>query len=168
MNLTEEEKQSKIMELSNLISQYDSGVRETLNKDSYSLWVKIVAMLKQAEISAELYEDFILNPTHYLIQNGEIILNENWEQEEIQAEQERIAKLRITKRDFYLYVLKPFEISYAQLLQIIGTDEELQAAWDLCAYVYRGDEYLNSFLFGHIPDLTEDYLTQVFEEHNVA
>lgn len=90
--ITEEKKQGKILELTNLISQYDSGERESLNAEEYDSWVLISSMLKKASISEVFYEDFLKFPTHYKIIDGEIIFNDNWEEEELKAKEDAFNK----------------------------------------------------------------------------
>lgn len=166
--VTMETKQSKILELSNLISQYDNGERENINSSEYPQWQVISDMLKRAEISEDIYSDFLQNPTHYNVIDNEIVYNENWQAEAEQKEQERIAMLHITKQDFFEYVVKPHGISYPQLLQIVNSDEDLAASWDLCNHVYRGNEKLNQYIFHQIPNITEEQLTAIFEQHGVS
>lgn len=165
--LTTEKKQAKLFELANLIMQYDNGETENINIDEYPTWIKISTMLKDADIEESIYDDFLLNPSHYKISNSMIVYNENWENEELVAEQKRIAMLHITKYDFFKYICKPNNISYEQLTQLINSNEDLAAAWNLCSYVYRGDQTLNNYIFTNIENLTEETLTQIFEEHAV-
>lgn len=97
----------------------------------------------------------------YFVKNGKFEKQNKKELEEA----ERIAKLHITKLDFFEYVLKPFGFTYAQLQEILHANDDLNAAWQLCNHVYRGNEALNNCIFTHIPELTEEQLTQIFEEH---
>ncbi len=166
--ITQEEKQSKINELSNLIAQYDNGERENLNAEEYSNWVKIVDMLRHSDIDENIYEDFLIYPTHYKVIDNVIFYNENWAKEEEDAENLRIAKLHMTKYDFFKHILQPNGITYPMLLQVLQTSEEMSAAWDLCQYVYRGDETLNRFIFSQIPNLTPAELTAIFEQYGVT
>lgn len=166
--VTMEVKQSKILELSNLISQYDNGERENINVNEYSDWGKIVELLKSADIDESIYDDFLVNPTHYKNINAAILYNENWQQEEIEKEQLRIAKLHMTKLDFFKYVLKPNGITYTMLQELLHTDENLNATWQLCNHVYRGDETLNSFIFAKLPTLMPEQLTAIFEQYGVS
>lgn len=163
--VTMETKQSKILELANLILQYDNGERENINAWEYPQWQTISEMLKRANIDESIYSDFLANPTHYKVIENQIVYNNNWEAEAEQKEKERIAMLHITKLDFYEYVLKPFGFSYAQLLQVISSDEDLAATFDLCNHVYRGNEKLNQYIFSQIPSMTEEKLTEIFEAH---
>lgn len=80
--LSNDIKQSKLCELANLIMQYNNGETQNINVDEYEKWVLISGMLNHAEIEENLFDDFLLNPTHYFIEDSEIVLNENWKQDE--------------------------------------------------------------------------------------
>lgn len=164
MNKTEifeEKKNSKLCELGNLISQYNSGVRETLNADEYPQWVMIYEMLKSADINEEIFDDFISAPEKYKVANGEIVFNANWEADLKQKEEERIAKLHITKRDFYYNFCKPADISYETLVAKI-TELGMQADWELCNHVYYG--IIKDFLTALPLKKTDAEIIALFEE----
>lgn len=93
-----------------------------------------------------------------------------WEQKEEaeeaqrQAELERIGKLKMTKYDFYKYVLQPNRITYTQLEQALATNTEAKTAWNLCNHVFRGDTTLNTYIKTVIPTITDEILTEIFIE----
>lgn len=89
-------------------------------------------------------------------------------EEEIQArldelEQRRIAMLNMTKYDFYKKVCVPNGISYSQLMELVNSSEETMAAWNLCERLYRGDTILIGAIHQFLPNLTDEQLTQIFE-----
>lgn len=90
--ITEEVKQGKILELANLISQYNSGERESINADEFNNWELISSMLKKANINEDIYEDFLVNPTHYVIEDQAIIFNKNWKDDELKAKEKAFNK----------------------------------------------------------------------------
>lgn len=90
--ITEDKKQSKISELNNLIYQYENRQRENINIEEYDTWKLIVNMLEKAYIEEVIYDDFLLYPTHYKIENAEIVFNENWVEEEIRTKEEAFDK----------------------------------------------------------------------------
>lgn len=102
---------------------------------------------------------------YYLIDNGELILNPNYEKEEEEKEKQRIAMLHMTKYDFYKYICQPNNITYPQLVQLVNSNENTAAAWNLCAYVYRGDELLIAAIKMYLPSMTDEQLTEIFEEY---
>lgn len=97
------------------------------------------------------------------------------QQTEEQKEIERKSKLKMTKRDFFLYVLQPYEITYAALLDLLNTNDTLKACYDGCNYIYRYDEMLLANIKTMLETLCgqtfdEDelnaHLDEIFEEHN--
>lgn len=88
-------------------------------------------------------------------------LNPKFEEEKELAEQERIAKLHITKRDFYYAFCKPIGITYEQLETKIA-ELGMDADWDYCNHVYYGviKPFLNALPLGK----TEAEIVKVFEE----
>jgi len=81
------------------------------------------------------------------------------------SKQERIAKLFMTRYDFYKYVVAPNGITYDELEEIINTNSDMKAAWNLCGNVYRGDEILCSNIKNFIPTMTDELLTTLFEQY---
>lgn len=103
------------------------------------------------EVSVD-YDDFTQNTGKYIFSDGTIIKNPNWEKEQEEKEKERIARLNMTKLDFSNY-LKELGVTYAQLKELLATDEEAQRQWELCERVYRFNPLLDSFAkkFGITP-----------------
>lgn len=157
----EERKQSKIIELQNLIAQYNAGERVNINAAEYPVWVKIVEMLTKADIEESIFDDFIAAPTHYKVIDNQIVFNENWQLEEEQAELYRIANLHITKQDFYLQLCKPAGIDYDTLLAKI-IELNMRAEWELCNHVYYG--VIQPFLSALPLGKTEDEVIAIFEK----
>lgn len=157
----EAKKQSKIAELQNLIAQYDAGERKNINADEYPAWVKILDLLKQGEITEDIFEDFIANPTHYKVEDGNIIYNDNWQLEAEQAELYRIANLHITKQDFYLQLCKPAGITF-DMLEAKIAELNMKAEWNYCNHVYYGviQPFLDTLPLGK----TEEEIIAIFEK----
>jgi hypothetical protein len=86
------------------------------------------------------------------------------EQKEIE-EKERIAKLSMTKYDFFKYVCSPYGITYAKLTDFVASSDEVAAAWNLCARVYRGDETLCKSIKKVIPVMTDNKLDEIFKTY---
>ena len=80
-------------------------------------------------------------------------------------EKERIARLNMTKQDFFNYVLKHNEFTYDKLMAIVNSSEDYKVAWNLCERVYRGDENLVGALTRYLPHLTEKDLDNLFEQY---
>ena len=77
-----------------------------------------------------------------LIQNGQVIINPNYEKELEQKERERIAKLTCTKRNFAL-MLQKLGITYTQLKELISKNEQALMEWDLCVELERSNPLLD-------------------------
>lgn len=86
------------------------------------------------------------------------------EQKEIE-EKERIAKLSMTKYDFFKHVCSPYGITYAKLTEFVASSDEVAAAWNLCARVYRGDETLCKSIKKVIPVMTDNKLDEIFKTY---
>ena len=92
-----------------------------------------------------------------------------------QTEQLRKSKLKMTKRDFFLYVVQPFGVKYSDLMQIISNNDTILACYEGCNHIYRYDEMLVGNIKPILETLTEQEidekgLTQMlddaFETHN--
>ena len=79
----------------------------------------------------------------YIVFDGKLILNPNYEEEKTNEEKKRIGKLTITKRVFAL-ALEKFGVTYAQLKEVIMTDERAQLEWDLCVELERSNPLLDT------------------------
>ena len=115
--------------------------------------------------------DNIVNQTDKIafIVDGSVVLKDKAEIEAQEAkikEAKRIAMLHMTKQDFFNYVCKPYGITYAKLGEVIASNDDLRAAWELCNHVYRGNEQLNNYILTVLPMLTAEKLTEIFEEHS--
>lgn len=78
-------------------------------------------------------------------------------------EAERVGRLKMTKLDFFKYVVAPTGTSYAQLLEAVGSNDLLKATWDLCNHVYRGDEVMNTYATDLL-GVSAEQLDEIFKE----
>ena len=74
--------------------------------------------------------------------NGGFYFADEIQAELEQAEKERVAHLKCTKRVFAL-MLQELDISYAQLKELIATNEQAQLEWDLCVELERNNPLLD-------------------------
>lgn len=86
------------------------------------------------------------------------------EQKELE-EKERVAKLSMTKYDFFKYVCSPYGVTYAKLNELVNFNDEVAAAWNLCSRVYRGDETLCKYIKNFIPVITDSKLDEIFKTY---
>lgn len=70
-------------------------------------------------------------------------LNENYEEEKLAAEQEKIGNLTITKRDFMLAIQEK-GITYEQVKNLVGLNPQAQMEWDLCVVLQRKNPLLDA------------------------
>ena len=108
------------------------------------------------------FDDFVENPTHYKVVDGDVVYNDNWQAEAITKEQERISKLHITKQDFYTYICVPAGITYDTLKAKIA-ELNMQPQWELCNHVYYG--IIQPFLTALPLGKTEAEIIEIFEAH---
>lgn len=113
----------------------------------------------------ELLEQY--GSLYFIIQNNELIVNPNYEEDKRKEEEKEMLYWHMTKYDFFKYICQPYGITYSALTQIINSNDDIAAAWNLCAYVYLGDELLSSTVQQFIPELTIDRLKEIFREHRI-
>ena len=102
------------------------------------------------------------DPIYYVIDNGRLIINPDYEEEKEKQEKERIAKLSITKYDFYKLICQPAGLGYQQVMALVNSNDDIAAAWNFCERVYRGDELLNTYIKQFIPSITDAQLDEIF------
>lgn len=114
------------------------------------------------EAEAQKIED---DPLWYIVDDGELIKNPDYEEQKEQQYREYLSRLAMTKYDFYKFVCQPNNITYSMLNQMVQTNEEIAAAWNLCGHVYRGDETLCKYIKTFLPNITDEELDTIYEEH---
>lgn len=102
------------------------------------------------------------DPIYYVVQDGELVKNPDYEEIKAQQEAERIARLSITKYDFYKAICQPNGLGYQQVMTLVNSNDEIAAAWHFCERVYRGDELLNTYIKQFIPAITDEQLDDIF------
>lgn len=102
------------------------------------------------------------DPIYYIIDNGRLIKNPDYEKEKAKQEAERIARLSITKYDFYKLICQPNGLGYQQVMALVNSNDDIAAAWNFCERVYRGDELLNTYIKQFIPGITNAQLDEIF------
>jgi hypothetical protein len=84
---------------------------------------------------------YALEPNEIMF-DGEPTINPNYEAEQELKERERVNKLTCTKRVFAL-MLQELGITYAQLKELIASNEQALLEWDLCVELERGNPLLD-------------------------
>lgn len=113
-------------------------------------------------MTSALASDYVIEETEetYVLYNGEYLTEAQAQEKAEQAEIEHKAKLKMTKRDFFLYVLQPYGVTYQALNQALSQDDTLAACFNLCNHIYRYD----SMLVGNIKTLLETLTQQSIDE----
>ena len=94
------------------------------------------------EVDEAFYNEFSQNQEMYIWDGLQVVENPNYEEEQAQKERERVNKLTCTKRVFAL-MLQELGITYAQLKELIASNEQAQLEWDLCVELERGNPLLD-------------------------
>ena len=106
---------------------------------------------------------FALTPTEKLVDGVVVDNTEEYEKEQQRLEKERIGSLSVTKRVLAL-ALEEMGISYAQLKEVIASNERAQLEWDLCVVVERSNPLLDSM--AELLGVTGAQLDAIFVEVN--
>ena len=106
---------------------------------------------------------FALAPTEKLVDGVVVDNTEEYEKEQQRLEKERIGSLSVTKRVLAL-ALEEMGISYAQLKEVIASNERAQLEWDLCVVVERSNPLLDSM--AELLGVTGAQLDAIFVEVN--
>ena len=100
-------------------------------------------------------------------------------EQEAAAEAARKAKLKMTKQDFFLYVLKPYNVTYGALMTLLSQPQfdTLKACYEGCNHIYRYDQNFMGNIKAMLEILTGQtideqellaFLDEQFEEHNAT
>lgn len=138
-----------------------------VNSDMYIRVVNEIGALPDGfiYITKEQAEKIEEDPIYYIIQNGELVENPDYEEEKARQEAERIGRLSITKYDFYKLICKPNGLGYEQVMALVNSNDDIAAAWNFCERVYRGDELLNLYIKQFIPNITDAQLDEIFKTY---
>ncbi len=118
------------------------------------------------EVTEEQYNLIIEKGKNYFIyQNGEIIINPNYEQEQKEKEKERINNLTMTALDF-INVLKGFGLTAVQINTFIENNVELKLQLFGCQNVWCGvakQVFVTPITIGNIT-ITSEMVEQAFKD----
>lgn len=79
----------------------------------------------------------------YIVVDGELVLNPNWEEEQAEKEKERIGNLQCTKRVFVL-MLEQLGLDYFEQLEpAINNNRQAKLEWELCVELQRKNPLLD-------------------------
>lgn len=119
------------------------------------------------EVSKDVYD----NLDRYIYQDGLIVENPNYEEEQAQKERERIALLSLTRGDVFRGLLQAKGVTRAQLRAMIETNELLSVVekemalidFDEALNFYRGNALIDTV--GFALGITSGQLDKFFESN---
>lgn len=111
------------------------------------------------DLTFKVYDTIEETSTIYKKYNGEYLTEEEIEDKEA----ERISHLKCTKRVLAI-MLQEIGISYAQLKNLISTNEQAQLEWDLCIELERCNPLLD--IMGAQLGITHEQLDIMFKYAN--
>lgn len=100
----------------------------------------------------------------YIVQDGQLIENPNYEEQKAARERERIDNLQCTKRVFVLMLEQLGLDYYEQILPLIQANRQAQLEWDLCVELQRKNPLLN--VMGAQLEITPEQIDNLFKYVN--
>lgn len=121
--------------------------------------------VKNIEVSEEVYNNAIEYGTnYYTYSEGAIILNPNYEQEEVAKEAERVSHLKCTKRVLAL-ILQQLGFDYfTQIKPMIESNSQAALEWELCIELERCNPLLD--IFGQQLGISPAQIDAIFKYAN--
>lgn len=116
------------------------------------------------------FEDYTPNNNRYLLDNGEIVLNPNYEAEQAQKEKERVAHLFLTSADVERGIYKAKGMDFDDIMAFVmanppqGLDVKALKIELKANNFYRGNPYVNAI--GGLLGFTSEQLDKFFADGN--
>jgi pyoverdine/dityrosine biosynthesis protein Dit1 len=131
-----------------------------------------VKCLNEEVENIEVSKDVYYNLDRYMYQDGQIVENPNYEEEQAQKERERIALLSLTRGDVFRGLLQAKGVTRAQLRAMIETNEALTEVqkemalidFDEALNFYRGNALIDTV--GFALGITSGQLDKFFETND--
>lgn len=96
------------------------------------------------EIEEITTQEYSLHPNKVIVQDGVLVLNPNYEEEEAEKEKERIGYLKCTKRVLVL-MLQEYGVDYFEDIKpLIESNPQAQIEWELCVELQRNNPLLDT------------------------
>lgn len=118
---------------------YGSTENEELIDD-----IAISLNVEDYEVGTTDFEDYSPNNNKYILENGVIVLNPNYEAEIEQAEKERIANIALTRADVFEALILARGLTKQMLRSFIEQDETLSEI-ERALYLNRFDDALEFY-----------------------
>jgi hypothetical protein len=88
-------------------------------------------------------EELEAEPFRAIVQEGDLVLNPNYEEEKAQKEAERVGNLKCTKRVFVLMLEKMGLDYFEQIEPLINNNRQAKLEWELCVELERSNNLLD-------------------------
>lgn len=111
------------------------------------------------EVEQEIYNDI----EKYIYKDGEIILNPNYEAEQELKERERIAKLKLTKREVFLGLFQAKGVT-PDMLKAQITEPQALIEFEYANDYYRGNPLID--IVGATLGITPEQLDKFFQTND--
>ena len=100
----------------------------------------------------------------FIVQDGQLIPNPNYEEQKAAREAERIGNLQCTKRVFVMMLEQLGLDYYEQILPLIKANRQAQLEWDLCVELQRKNPLLD--IMGAQLGITPEQIDNLFKYAN--
>lgn len=116
--------------------------------------------LTEGILNIEVEQEIYNNIEKYIYKDGEIILNPNYETEQAQKERERIAQLKLTKREVFLGLYQAKSVT-PDMIKAQITDPQALIEFEYANDYYRGNPLID--IVGATLGITPKQLDKFFE-----
>ena len=128
--------------------------------------------LNENILNIEVTEEIFNNIEKYIYQDGEVVLNPNYEQEQEAKEKERIAMLSLTRGDVFRGLLQAKGVTRAEIRSLIENNELLTILqkemalidFDEALNFYRGNSLIDTL--GATLGISSEQLDKFFETND--
>lgn len=137
-----------------------------VNSDMNPLKVEQIGALPEgyAPASEEQAQKILEDDLFYIVQDGKLIENPNYEDQKAAREKERISHLKCTKRVFVL-MLEQMGLDYfEQIVPLIKANRQAELEWELCVELERANPLLD--LIGAQLRVTPEQIDNLFKYAN--
>ena len=116
--------------------------------------------ITRVEVLDEIYQAYLEDRNKVVYIDGEIVLNPNYEAEQELKERERIAKLKLTKREVFLGLFQAKQVT-PDMLKAQITDPQALIEFEYANDYYRGNPLID--IVGATLGITPEQLDKFFE-----
>ena len=137
-----------------------------VNSDMQPQKVEEIGALPEgyAVATKEQAQKILEDDLFYIVQDGQLIENPNYEEQKAARERERIDNLQCTKRVFVLMLEQLGLDYYERILPLIQANRQAQLEWDLCVELQRKNPLLD--VMGAQLGVTPEQIDNLFKYAN--